>query len=246
MFLKIEEVVKNLLVYLYVIISVPILSLVAILIRSHLIATLWCEILLFILGIKVNVILKNPLSEKERYIFMVNHQSQLDIPVLEKVLKAYQIRFLAKRSLFTIPFFGWAIKALGYLPVERKDPKDGLKSILACIETFKKGYSLVIFPEGTRSPTGELLPFKLGGFLIPLKTKAKVVPVAIWGSSQILPKGKIWFNTSQKEVKVFIGEPVETSHLTLRDKENLSLIIREKISEGLQILKGEIKKGGAL
>ncbi len=177
---------------------------------------------------------------------MVNHQSQLDIPVLEKVLKPYKIRFLAKKSLFYIPFFGWAIKVLGYLPVERKDPKDGLKSILSCIETFKKGYSLVIFPEGTRSPSGELLPFKLGGFLIPLKTKAEVVPVAIWGTIQILPKGKIWFKTFQKEVKVFIGEPIETSHLILKDKDKLSLMVRNSINEGLELLRSEIKKGSAL
>ncbi|MCS7278556.1 MAG: 1-acyl-sn-glycerol-3-phosphate acyltransferase [Thermodesulfobacteriaceae bacterium] len=246
MFLKIEEIIRNLLVYLFVIITVPPLSLLAIITRRHFIATFWCEVLLFLLGVKIKVFSKTQLSDKERYIFMVNHQSQLDIPVLEKVLKPYQIRFLAKRSLFNIPFFGWAIKALGYLPVERKDPKDGLKSILACIETFKKGYSLIIFPEGTRSKTGELLPFKLGGFLIPLKTKSKVVPLAIWGTIKILPKGKIWFKTSQKEVKVFIGEPIETSSFTFKEKDKLSLIVREQITEGLELLKTEFKRGGAL
>lgn len=246
MFSKIEEIIRNFSVYLFVIITVPPLSLLTIITRWHSIAIIWCEILLFLLGIKIRVFSKTQLSDKERYIFMVNHQSQLDIPVLEKVLKPYQIRFLAKRSLFNIPFFGWAIKALGYIPVERKDPKDGLKSILACIETFKKGYSLVIFPEGTRSKTGELLPFKLGGFLIPLKTKSKVVPLAIWGTIKILPKGKIWFKTSQKEIKVFIGEPIETSSFTLKEKDKLSLMVREQIARGLELLKTEFKKGGVL
>ncbi len=243
---KLEEIVRNFLAYFFIVTSVPILSILIILTRCHAIAYFWCKALLFILGVKIKVISKTQLLSKERYIFMVNHQSQLDIPVLEKILKPYQIRFLAKKSLFRIPFFGWAIKVLGYLPVERKDPKDGLKSILACIETFKRGYSLVIFPEGTRSPSGELLPFKLGGFLIPLKTKAKVVPLAIWGTFYILPKGKIWFKTSHKEVKVFIGEPIETSSFGLKDKDKLSLIVRERISEGLEFLKLEIKKGGAL
>lgn len=246
MFSKLEEILRNLGAYLFIIISVPFLSILIILTRWHFLALFWCEALLFILGIKIKVISKTQLSDKDRYIFMVNHQSQLDILVLEKILKPYKIRFLAKKSLFKIPFFGWALKALGHLPVERKDPKDGLKSILACIEAFKKGYSLVIFPEGTRSSTGALLPFKMGGFLIPLKTKSKVVPLAIWGTIQILPKGKLWFKTTSGEVKVFIGEVIETSFLTLKDKDKLSFMVREKIAEGLEFLKTEIKKGGAL
>ncbi len=168
---------------------------------------------------------------------MCNHQSQLDIPVLERVLKDYNIRFLAKKSLFDIPFFGWGIKALGYVPVEREDPKEGLKSLLACVEKLKEGFSLVVFPEGTRSRTGELLPFKIGGFLIPIKAGVPVCPVAIWGTIEILPKGSLWMKLKKREVKVYIGPVIDVSGLTLKDKNLLAERVREALLKGLEKIK---------
>jgi len=234
---KFHEFFQNFLVWIYLLITVPTFSIIAIIIRKHFFARLWCKGLLKILNIKIEIIKEKELP-KNIYVFMSNHQSQLDIPVLEKILEPYNIRFLAKKSLFKIPFFGWGIKALGYVPVERKDPKEGLKSVLACIEKLKKGISLVIFPEGTRSPTGELLPFKLGGFVIPLKSKVNVVPISIWGTRNILPKGALWFkNPSNKKVWVYIGKPIEIKDLNSRDKERLAQIVRERILKGLEIIK---------
>ncbi|PMP68281.1 MAG: 1-acyl-sn-glycerol-3-phosphate acyltransferase [Thermodesulfobacterium geofontis] len=239
MFNKIQEFFRNFLLWLYLILTVPTFGILALIIRRHFWACIWCKGFLKILGIEVEII-KNKELPKDIYIFMSNHQSQLDIPVLEKVLEPYNIRFLAKRSLFKIPFFGWGIKALGYVPVEREDPREGLKSILACIERIKKGISIVIFPEGTRSKTGELLPFKLGGFLIPLKSKVPVVAVSIWGTKDILPKGSLWFKVSlRKNVKVYIDEPIETKDFSGKDKEKLAQLVREKILKGLEILKKE-------
>lgn len=237
MFNKLQEFFRNFLVWLYLILTVPTFGILALIIRKHFWARIWCKGLLKILGVEVEIV-KNKDLPKGIYIFMSNHQSQLDIPVLEKVLEPYNIRFLAKKSLFKIPFFGWGIKALGYVPVEREDPREGLKSILACIERIKKGISLIIFPEGTRSKTGELLPFKLGGFVISLKSKVPVVPVSIWGTKDILPKGAFWFKvSSRKKVKVYIDEPIEMKDFSGRDKEKLAQLVREKILKGLEILK---------
>ena len=236
---KIEELFRNILVWFYCLITVPTFGLMAIITKWHFWARAWCKGLLKILGIKIHV--KGNLPPAGIYVFMSNHQSQLDIPVLEKILEPYNIRFLAKQSLFKIPFFGWGIKALGYVPVERENPKEGLKSILICIEKLKRGYSLVIFPEGTRSPTGELLPFKIGGFLVPLKSKVKIVPITIWGTRNILPKGKIWFNTKQKNVKVFIDRPVDVGTFTLREKNKLSSLVRNIILKNLELLKKEME-----
>jgi 1-acyl-sn-glycerol-3-phosphate acyltransferase len=230
----IQEVLRNLLVWLYVMISVPVIGLLAILTRKKFWARLWCEWLLKVLGIRI-VVLGNPLPPKgQRYVFMSNHQSQLDIPVLEALLKAYDIRFLAKKSLFKIPFFGWGISALGYIPVEREDPKEGLRSLLACVSALQSGVSLVIFPEGTRSRTGELLPFKKGGMLVPLKAEVPVCPLAIYGTKDILPKGSLWFHLNKREVYVYVGSLIETKGMTLRDKEKLSQMVREEISRGLE------------
>ena len=232
-----NEVLRNLLIWIYIILTVPVFGTLAIIIRKHFWARIWCKGLLKILGIKIKVFQEKELPP-QIYVFMSNHQSQLDIPVLEKVLEKYNIRFLAKKSLFQIPFFGWGIKALGYVPVEREDPKEGLKSVLACIERIKEGFSLVIFPEGTRSPTGELLPFKIGGFLIPLKAKVKVVPVSILGTKEILPKGALWFKISKcKEIKIYINKPIETEGWSIRDRQKLSQRVREAILKGLERLK---------
>lgn len=234
---KLSEIIRNFLVWLYVFITVPVFGTIAILTKKHLWAYLWCKGLLKILGIRIRVIQERPLPEDQNYVFMCNHQSQLDIPVLEEVLRSYRVRFLAKKSLFDIPFFGWGIKALGYVPVDREDPKEGLKSVLVCVERLKEGFSLIIFPEGTRSSTGELLPFKIGGFLIPIKAGIDICPVAIWGTRDILPKGKLWFNLKKPTVSVYIGTPIRVKEFSLRDKVYLANLVRKAIEEGLAKIK---------
>ena len=237
MFFKISEIFRNFLLWLYILITVPLFGTLAIITKWHFWARLWCELLLKILGIRIRVFAENWPEKGKNYVFMCNHQSQLDIPVLERVLKDYNIRFLAKKSLFDIPFFGWGIKALGYVPVEREDPKEGLKSLLACVEKLKEGFSLVVFPEGTRSRTGELLPFKIGGFLIPIKAGVPVCPVAIWGTIEILPKGSLWMKLKKREVKVYIGPVIDVSGLTLKDKNLLAERVREALLKGLEKIK---------
>lgn len=234
---KLREIIINLLVWIYCVITVVTFGTLVFFIRKHFWVRIWCKGLIKLLGVRLKVYKEENLP-KGVYVFMSNHQSQLDIPVLETVLEPYNIRFLAKRSLFNIPFFGWGIRILGYVPVEREDPREGLKSIFLCLERLREGYSLVVFPEGTRSKTGELLPFKLGGFLIPLKAKVKVVPVTIWGTKDILPKGSIWFNLcNSREIKIYIGKPIDTSDLSLRDKKNLALLVKQEMENGLKILK---------
>ncbi len=236
MFGRIEEIFRNILLWIYILITVPTYGTFVLFIRKHFWARIWCKGLLRVLGIRIRVFQEEELPYG-MYVFMANHQSQLDIPVLEKVLEPYNIRFLAKKSLFKIPFFGWGIKALGYIPVEREDPKEGLKSVLACVERIKRGFSLVVFPEGTRSPTGELLPFKVGGFLIPLRSRTKIVPVSILGTRDILPKGALWFRTSKrKEVKVYIGKPIETKGMSVKERHKLSEMVRKTILNGLEKL----------
>lgn len=231
------EVIRNLLAWVYVLFSVPIIGLLAMLTRRHFFAWLWCHTLLKVLGIRVRVLAEALPEKGKNYVFMANHQSQLDIPVLESLLKPYNIRFLAKKSLFDIPFFGWGIRALGYVPVEREDPKEGLKSLLACVERLKEGVSLIVFPEGTRSPNGELLPFKTAGFLIPIKAGVPVCPVAIWGTFRILPKGKLWFDLREREVLVSIGPVIDVKGFTLRDKNRLLAEVREYIEKSLERMK---------
>jgi len=231
-----REVFRNFLILIYVLITVPTFGTLALFIRRHFWARCWCKGLLWVAGIKVKVFWEEEIP-KGQYVFIANHQSLLDIPVLEKVLEVYNIRFLAKKSLFQIPFFGWGMTVLGYVPIEREDPKKGLKSILACVDRMKEGVSMVVFPEGTRSPTGDVLPFKTGSFLIPLKTGSKIVPISILGTRDILPKGSLWFRVGiTNKVYVFVRKPVDTKGFERRKKE-LADLVRQKVIEGLEFLK---------
>jgi len=230
---RIEEFFRNFLIWIYVLVTVPTMGLLALIIRKHFWAVIWCKGLLFLLGIRIKAFFQEKLPAERVYVFMCNHQSQLDIPVLEKVLEPYNIRFLAKKSLFQIPFFGWGIKALGYVPIEREETKKGLQSLYVCIERLKQGISLVIFPEGTRSIDGKLLPFKSAPFIVPIKTKTPVVPVAIKGTKDILPKGKLWFSLKRKEVKVYVGRAISTENFSLKQRKELSQIVRKEIENFL-------------
>ncbi len=237
MLVILKEVLRNFLLWMYVLTTVPIIGLLAIITKRHFFAWLWCKGLLNISGIKINLVEGSLPPKGKNYVFMSNHQSQLDIPVLEVLLRDYNIRFLAKKSLFNIPFFGWGIRALGYIPVEREDPKEGLRSLLHCIEKLKKGISLVIFPEGTRSKSGELLPFKRAGFLIPIKAGVDLCPVVIWGTKNILPKGSLWFKLKQREVKVMLLPPIPAKDFSVRDKNFLAERVRASMEEALNKIK---------
>ncbi|MFN3406668.1 MAG: lysophospholipid acyltransferase family protein [Caldimicrobium sp.] len=230
------EILKNVFSWIYILFTVPTFGILAIITKRKALATLWCRGLMSILGIKVRIEEGALPLKGKNYVFISNHQSQLDIPVLEVLLKDYDIRFLAKKSLFKIPFFGWGIGALGYIPVEREDPKEGLKSLYACVDRLKEGHSLVIFPEGTRSRDGSLLPFKKAGFLIPIKAGVEVCPVVIWGTKNILPKGSLWFRLRKREVKVIVGPLFPTDSLSLRDKHILADKVRAFMEESLNKL----------
>lgn len=241
MFTRFSEILRNLFLWIYIIITVPVFSLLAVFTKKHIFARFWCQGLIKILGLKIIVEGGEFPPKGKNYVFMCNHQSQLDIPVLEVLLKDYEIRFLAKKSLFDIPFFGWGIKALGYIPVEREDPKEGLKSLFACIERLREGNSLVIFPEGTRSKEGELLPFKKAGFLIPIKARVDLCPIVLWGTLKILPKGALWFRLKEREIKILLGPVISMEDFNVKDKNLLAEKVRAFIEEGLKMLKQNMK-----
>ena len=234
-----EAFLRNFALWIFVLLSVPLFGTVAILLSffsrplAHRVAWLWCRMVLLISGVKLRVKGREHLEPGKRYVFFANHQSQMDIPVLEEALRDFEIRFLAKRSLFQIPFFGWGIRAIGYIPVEREDPREGVKSLLACVERIREGFSVVVFPEGTRSPDGRLLPFKIAGFLLPIRARVPAVPVAIRGTREILPRGSLYVRPGT--VEVTIGPPLSTEGLTSRDREALARKVREFMEEALAL-----------
>lgn len=168
----------------------------------------WCRMMLGLSGIKLDVKGVENIPGKGPVVFLSNHQGAFDIPVLGGVIPL-NFRWIAKKSLFSVPLIGWAMRMAGHIPIDRENPADAYKSMEDALERIKTGKSVVIFPEGTRGSSDALLPFKRGAFLLAAKSGVPVVPVAIKGTREILEKGSWKINPSS--VHVSFGPPINTA-----------------------------------
>jgi 1-acyl-sn-glycerol-3-phosphate acyltransferase len=157
-------------------------------------------------GSKVELFGEENLLKGRPQIFFCNHQSWVDIVVLTGYLPV-SFKWMSTKGVFQVPFLGWHMRRAGYISVERASFRKAAKALDTALETIREGHSLIIFPEGTRSPDGNLLPFKRGGFVLALRGHFAVVPLTISGTRRILSKGSLQINKG--EVKVFISAPIE-------------------------------------
>ncbi|MDZ4713498.1 MAG: lysophospholipid acyltransferase family protein [bacterium] len=162
--------------------------------------------ILFIAGAKVEVIGKELLDPEENYIFISNHQSFFDIPVLMKAIPN-NVRFIYRDDLTKIPILGWGMYLGKYIPINRSNVREAMKSLKKAAEKIRNGISVVIFPEGTRSFDGSIGEFKRGIFVLADEAKVQLVPTAIIGSNKIMPRSG--FKISSGKVKVVFSKPVE-------------------------------------
>ena len=192
---------------------------------SRLIELGWVRHFFFVAGVKVVVNGKEKLDPSKRYVFIANHQSQLDIPVLMGGMRQH-LSFLAKKELFSIPIFGWGIHALGHIWIDRANARNAHKSIQRAISRLKKDHiSLVLFPEGTRSNDGTVGRFKQGSFALAQQAGVEVVPVAIKNTAQLLTKHSLMMKSGTVELSV--GDPIVVSEAM--SKAEISTIVREII-----------------
>ncbi|MFO7709265.1 MAG: lysophospholipid acyltransferase family protein [Desulfobacterales bacterium] len=196
---------------------------------GHRVGQAWGRSILAVSGVSVVVSGLERLEPAKAYVFMANHQSNFDIPVLLGRLPV-QFRWLAKAELFKIPLFGRAMRAAGYISIDRADRNAAFQSLGEAAEALRRGVSIMIFPEGTRSLDGALKPFKKGGFVMAINAGAAVVPVAIRGTYGIMPKSA-WLMRPQ-DVTLEIGEPIASSAYTPDTKEALMERVREVLSRG--------------
>jgi len=190
---------------------------------SHRVGKLWAKGILFVSGVKVQTEGVHHVRHGQGFVFMANHQSMFDILVLFAYLPV-QFRWLAKKELFHVPLFGQALTRAGHIRIDRSDRKSAHRSLLDAAHRIAAGVSVIIFPEGSRSRDDRLQPFKPGGFHLALRAKRPIVPVAIYGTRQILPKGSI--RVKPGNVVVSISRPVATDTYGKRDKNLLMEEIR--------------------
>ncbi len=197
---------------------------------SHLAARLWGKIQLRTTGSRVTLQGLEHLDPRKSYIVVSNHQSFFDIFSLLGHLPL-QFRWIAKAELFRIPLLGWAMTRTGYIRIDRDSPKKAYRSMLRAAEKVRDGVSILIFPEGTRSPDGILQPFKKGVFLIALKSQAPILPVAIRGTRDIMRKNDWRAYPGHVEIRIF--PPIPTAGFSTDKEAELSAQVRNTLLEHL-------------
>lgn len=164
-------------------------------------------------------------------VYAVNHASNVEPPILFSTLSPLfpRLRVLYKAELRKLPILVRAWDLAGFVPLERGNREQSLPAIDRAAEALRDGNSFLIFPEGTRSRTGQLLPFKKGGFIMALKAQAPIVPVAITGAREAMRKGS--YLIQPVTVVVRFGEPVETAGMALEQRDKLAATVRSRVEE---------------
>ena len=184
----------------------------------HKIARIWAKCILALSNIKVSVKGFSNLKPGRSYIYMANHMSNFDIPVLQAYLPV-QFRWLAKAELYRIPLFGYAMKRAGYISIDRSNRKSAIESLNKAAKIIRNGVSVIIFPEGTRSRTNNVQPFKKGGFFLAVDSGVPIIPIIIHGTEQIMAKNQI--SIKPGNVTLEIAKPINSSDYTRKTKEDL-------------------------
>jgi 1-acyl-sn-glycerol-3-phosphate acyltransferase len=194
-------------------------------------ARAWARSVLTMVGVRIRLKGIEHLDPKRGYILTANHLSLFDILVLLAGLPL-QFRWMAKKEVFQIPLMGWAMKRVGYVSIDRENKEKAWESVYAAKSKLDQGFSLMFFPEGTRSPDGEMKRFKSGAFVLSLHAGVPVVPISIVGTREIMPKKSVLFHPGT--VDIVISPPIEPDAFTLDRKEEFAQVVRGQIAVELE------------
>lgn len=206
--------------------------------RQHAISRNWAKQLLLIAGIRVRIRGMENVDLTRNYVFVGNHLSLFDTPtVLANIPQ--QFLFLVSAKYVKIPFLGTHLRRSGHFPVDASDTRSSLKVMTdAARRINEKGLSILLFPEGRRSSSGEMQEFKEGAAYIAIKAQVPVIPFALRGTREALPVGSLTLRGGP--VDFVLGEPIQTAGLTLKDREEFTALLRERVAA----LKNEADRQG--
>ncbi|AFS79651.1 1-acyl-sn-glycerol-3-phosphate acyltransferase PlsC [Gottschalkia acidurici 9a] len=190
----------------------------------------WAISLIKLSGCEVKVIGEENIPKEGNVLFVSNHQGNFDIPILLGYIEKSK-GFVAKKELEKLPMVNKWMKAINCVFMDRTNPRESIKAIKDGIEILKRGYSLVIFPEGTRSKDGSLGEFKPGGLKLATKSEVPIVPVTIKGSNKIMEKGSLIIKPAK--VEVIISPVVQVDNQSKNDTKELTETVRNIISENI-------------
>lgn len=187
---------------------------------------LWSPILLWIGGVRLVVHGQENVDPKRPTVYVSNHQSALDIPA-HFVAVPVNFRYVAKHTLAWVPFIGWYLWLAGHILINRSNQAAAFASLDRAARKIRAGTSIFLYPEGTRSEDGHILPFKKGPFALALKARVPICPVTIEGSDRVMPRGT--WRITPGVVQVKIGKPIDTTGFAEDDREGLARVVREAI-----------------
>lgn len=194
--------------------------------RTNHIVRSWARALLKISAIQVRVKGIEKIDPKQSYLFMSNHQSTFDIMTCLSVIPG-TARFLAKQELFRIPVFAQGMRAVGMIPIDRGNSTKARKSLDKAVEEIKKGVSVIIFPEGTRTKDGNIQPFKKGGFVLAIKGGIPIAPMVLTGAREIMQKKDLHLHKGTIQIEFL--DPVPTENFKYEQRQELIKTIRDRI-----------------
>jgi 1-acyl-sn-glycerol-3-phosphate acyltransferase len=206
--------------------------------RQHAVSRAWARMLLAISGVKIRARGFENIQPGRNYLFFGNHLSLMDTPVIlsqlpEKFLFLVNIRFVK------MPFLGTHLRRAGHFTIDSSDTRSSLRTLNEAAKRIKdKNLSVLVFPEGSRSATGELAEFKEGAALIALKSGVPVLPFILRGTREVLPVGGAIVRTGV--VDLVLGEPISPEGFTTKDREHFSMLMRSRLLEMQQQLDGAL------
>lgn len=180
----------------------------------------WAWTLRLITGMKLTVIGSEYLKGDQPCVFISNHQSLMDIIVLFTIT-SNNLRMVVKKELLYIPIFGWSLWWTRFISIDRGKRRKALRSIYKGAEKIRKGTSVLLFPEGTRSSDGVLKPFQAGSFIMAIKSQVPIIPITISGTINVVHKKSPFKFHFNKEVKVIVSPPIDTTKYKLEDRDEL-------------------------
>jgi len=158
------------------------------------------------------------IDPEQNYLIMSSHRSHIDGPLLN-VTTPFTFSFVIKQAIADVPVWGKAVTSAGYVPVIREDPQESKTKLRGAAHQLKTGGNMLVFPEGSRAPTDEFLPFKKGGIILAIQSQVPILPVAISGTGHILPRKKHVVSPGHAIIRY--GKPISTTGLTYDDRNDL-------------------------